>query len=71
MKIKQNPLYEQKKVLVENICKLIDSGLNTKQIAEKLNIPRSTVRNIRSGTSWVTVSKKYKFMQNKLRKYYE
>ena len=64
-KVSTNPLYEQKKKQVIKICELLDTGLNTREVSEKLCIPRSYVRGICSGCSWLDVSMNYDFMKKK------
>ncbi len=66
-KTEKNPLYEKKKEMVVQICELLDTGLNTRQVSEKLGIGRSMVRGIYSGNTWYDVSKDYNFMKNKKR----
>lgn len=51
-------LYSKKQI--ENVCNLINSGKYSNQaISEMTNIPRSTVYNIQTGSSWFEVSKNY------------
>ena len=56
---------ENKAKIVNKICSLIDEGYNSREVAEKLDVPRTTVRNIMSGGSWKEISKNYNFMKNK------
>lgn len=65
MKTDKNPLYEQKRDMVIQICDLLDSGLNTKEVSEKMNVPRTLVRNIMAGTTWKDISSDYNFIKNK------
>lgn len=58
-------VYETKAKRVQKICELLDQGYNSREVAEKLDIPRTTVRNILSGGSWKDISKDYNFMKNK------
>lgn len=64
-KSKGNILYEQKKAQAIKVCELLDSGLNTREVAEKLNVPRTYVRNICAGSTWKDVSMNYEFMKKK------
>lgn len=66
MKSKSNVLHEQKVLLVRKACALLDTGYNTKEVAEMTGLPRSTVRGIRSGYTWLEVSKEYGFMKEKI-----
>lgn len=66
MKSDLNPLYEHKKEKVIEICELVDTGLNTREVSEKLGIKRSYVRNIYSGRMWKDVSQNYNFIKNKI-----
>lgn len=65
MKTNKNPLYEQKRDLVIKICDLLDSGLNTKEVSDKMGVPRTFVRNIMAGTTWKEISSEYNFIKNK------
>lgn len=58
-------LYQKRLCKVIEICNLLDSGFNTKQVSELTDMPRSMIRNIYSGNSWVEVSSKYDFYKNK------
>lgn len=60
------PLHEQKKQLIIEACELLDTGLNTRQVAEQLQMSRSIVRKVYSGETWREVSKNYNFMKNKM-----
>lgn len=64
-KVSENPLYEQKKKQATKVCELLDVGLNTREVSEKLGIRRSFVRNICSGDSWLDISMNYDFMKKK------
>lgn len=65
MKTIKNPLYEIKRKNAINACKLLDSGLNSREVSVSLGISRSFVRNILSGNTWKDVSKDYSFIKNK------
>ena len=39
--------------------------IDSREVAEKLDIPRTTVRSILSGASWKSISKDYNFMKQK------
>ena len=58
-------VYESKLTRIHNICKLLDQGYNTREVSEKLDVPRTIVRKILSGGTWRDVSKDYNFMKNK------
>ena len=64
-KTDKNPLYEQRKELVIKVCDLLDEGYNSKEVAEKLNVNRSFVRNILFGSVWKEITENRKFMKNK------
>nr|DAN30629.1 MAG TPA: homing endonuclease [Caudoviricetes sp.] len=63
MKIKEHPLYEKKRKNVINACKLLDDGLNTREVSVELGVSRSFVRNILSGNTWKDISKDYSFIK--------
>ena len=65
MKTSKNPIYEQKKKQATQVCELLNDGLNTREVAEKMGVTRSYVRNICAGTTWYDVSKNYNFMKKK------
>lgn len=59
--VENNPLYEQKRLKVIEICEMLDNGFNTKQVSELTGIKRSMIRNIRAGNTWKKISKNYSF----------
>ena len=68
IKSNSHPITDSKKDNVIKICELLDSGLNTREVSVKLNIPRSTIRNIYAGNVWKDISKNYNFIKNKKHK---
>ena len=60
-KKEDRPLYEKRKQQVEDVCKLLDNGLNSFQVSEITGMNASTIRNILAGKSWVEISSKYEF----------
>ena len=68
IKSNTHPIVEEKRKQVIQICELLDTGLNTREVSEKLNIPRTLIRNIYSGNTWKDISKNYNFMKNKKHK---
>ena len=60
-----NPLYNKRRENAITICEMLDQGLNTREVAERLGVNRSLVRGIRSGSSWKSISKYYNFIKNK------
>lgn len=62
-----NIFHDEKIKLVKKICKLLDKGYNTRIVSEKLNVPRSLVRNIFSGNNYRTISQNYNFMKKKIK----
>ncbi len=64
----KNPIYEKKKEQAIKVCELLNSGLNTREVSEKLGVPRTYVRNICAGTTWYDVSQDYDFMKAKKNK---
>lgn len=64
-KTDKNPLYEDRKILVIKVCDLLDNGYNSREVAEKLNVNRSFVRNILFGNVWKDITKNREFMLNK------
>ena len=67
-KTRKNPIYEKKKEQAIKVCELLNSGLNTREVSEKLGVPRTYVRNICAGTTWYDVSQNYDFMKAKKNK---
>lgn len=65
MKTNENPLYEIKRKTAIMVCELLDIGMNSREVSEKLDISRSFVRNILSGNTWKDISKDYSFIKNK------
>lgn len=55
---KQNKLDEK---TVNKICVLLEKGMKSKEISEKLNVKIHCVKDIKRHKSWVSVSNKYKF----------
>ena len=65
MKEKGNVLMNNKKELIRKVCELLDTGLNTREVSEKIGISRSVVRKVFSGQTWYGISKDYDFMKKK------
>lgn len=64
-KTDKNPLMEDKKRKIIEACELFDKGYNTKEVAVRLELPRSLVRNLYSGNTWVEIAKDYEFYKTK------
>lgn len=64
-KTDKNPLMEDKKRKIIEACELFDRGYNTKEVAVRLELPRSLVRNLYSGNTWVEIAKDYEFYKTK------
>ena len=64
MKTKER-VYENKGNKIKKVCELLDQGFNTREVAEKTGIPRSTIRKVLSGSTWKSISKDFNFMKNK------
>lgn len=45
------------------ICEMLQSGMKTKEIAEKLNVTSAIVQNIADGKTWKSISKNYNIEQ--------
>ena len=52
---------------VIQICEYIDMGLSQPEIAKKLNVPVTTVHNIKLLGAWKNISKDYKFHKDRLK----
>ena len=50
---------------VEKICELLESGWKNKDISAEMNIPYTTIQNIRNRTCWKSISCKYTFTTKK------
>lgn len=48
--------------MAHEICRLIQEGFRNKEIEEILEIPRTSILDIRRGKSWVEVSKQYRMV---------
>lgn len=46
--------------IAHQVCQLIQDGLRNKDIQKQLNLPLDTIKHIRSGATWKTVSRDYK-----------
>ena len=68
MKENGNVLMDEKKELIRKACELLDSGLNSREVSEKLSMSRSVVRKVLSGQCWYEISKDYNFMKKKKKK---
>lgn len=64
----KNPLSTKKREAAIKACELLYIGLNTKQVSEKLGVPRGFVRKILSGDTWKEISKNYGFTKYDNRK---
>lgn len=64
-KTDKNPLMEDKKRKIIEACELFDKGYNTKEVAVRLELPRSLVRNLYTGNTWVEIAKDYEFYKTK------
>ena len=64
-KTDKNPLMEDKKRKIIEACELFDKGYNTKEVAVRLELPRSLIRNLYSGNTWVEIAKDYEFYKTK------
>ena len=64
-KTDKNPLMEDKKRKIIEACELFDKGYNTKEVAVGLELPRSLIRNLNSGNTWVEIAKDYEFYKTK------
>lgn len=64
-KTDKNPLMEDKKKKIIEACELFDKGYNTKEVAVRLELPRSLIRNLYTGNTWVEIAKDYEFYKTK------
>ena len=64
-KTDKNPLMEDKKRKIIEACELFDKGYTTKEVAVRLELPRSLIRNLYSGNTWVEIAKDYEFYKTK------
>ena len=64
----KNPLYNKKREAAIKVCELLYTGLNTRQVSEKLGVPRGFARKILSGETWKDISKNYGFTKYDNRK---
>lgn len=64
-KTDKNPLMEDKKRKIIEACELFDKGYNTKEVAVRLELPRSLIRNLYTGNTWVEIAKDYEFYKTK------